>query len=536
MQPVLALLNGVIYTMNAAQPKAEAIVLDPDTGMIVDVGASEEMRRLAGPLAELVDLRGRVVLPGFIDAHIHLVSYNHQLHSVNLLGARSEQEAAERVRGRAAITASGTWITGGQWDKNLWPGGGFPTRATLDAAAPEHPVALWSKDGHVLWVNSRALALAGITRETPDLEDATIVRDAAGEPTGVLKEYSATGLVEDVMPVETDVVPALQETIKLLQKRGITSIHDIEDHLAVQCFQRLHEKQALGVRVLFFFPRQSVQSLGHLGLQAGFGDDWLRLGGIKIFADGTLGSQTAAMLDPFEGASGNRGILAVPPEEMKAIISAAAGGRLHVAIHAIGDRACRTALDAIEWAKERAKGTPDEGAVRYRLEHVQLIASEDIRRMARLGVIASVQPFHAVSDRDIAERYWGARYRRSYAYRTLQQSGVRLALGSDAPVETADPLRIVHAAVARRDDQTPERAPWLPEQSLSVAQALWSYTLGAAYAGGEEQRKGSLEAGKLADLVILGADPFRLPTGGLAQTPVEATLIGGRVVYGNLPV
>ena len=535
MRPLLVLLNGTIYTMNAAQPKAEALALDPNTGTIAGVGSNEEMRQQAGPLAEVVDLRGRVVLPGFIDAHIHLLSYNHQLHSVNLLGARSEQEASERVRAHAASTPQGAWIQGGQWDKNLWPSGNFPTRATLDAAAPEHPVALWSKDGHVLWVNSRALALAGITRETPDPENATIVRDASGEPTGVLKEYGATGLVEAVIPPETDVTPALQETIKLLQQRGITSIHDIEDHLAVQHFQRLHAQQALGVRVLFFFPRQSIQALGRLGLQSGFGDDWLRLGGIKIFADGTLGSQTAAMLDPFEGAAKNRGILAVPPDEMNAIVSAAAGNHLHVAVHAIGDRACRVALDGIERAKQRSQGTPDEGAVRYRLEHVQLIAPEDIQRMARLGVIASVQPFHAVSDRDVAERYWGARYRRSYAYRTLQRSGVHLALGSDAPVETADPLRILHAAVARRDDQTQERAPWLPERSLSDAQALWSYTLGAAYAGGEEDRKGSLEVGKLADLVVLGADPFALPTTELPQAPVEATLIGGKVVFGSLP-
>ncbi len=535
MQPLLALLNGTIYTMNAAQPRAEAIALDPNTGTIVGVGSSEEVRRLVGPLAELVDVRGRVVLPGFIDAHIHLLSYNHQLHSVNLLGTRSEQEAAERVRARVIQAPSGAWVSGGQWDKNLWPDGSFPTRATLDAVAPDHPVALWSKDGHVLWVNSRALALAGVTRDTPDPEGATIVRDASGEPTGVLKEYGATGLVEAVIPPETDPTPALQHTISLLQQRGITSVHDIEDHLAVQYFQRLRAQNALGVRVLFFFPRQSVQELGRLGLQAGFGDDWLRLGGIKIFADGTLGSQTAAMLDPFEDAAGNRGILAVPPEEMNTVIAMAAGGRLHVAIHAIGDRACRVALDGIERAKDRAKGTPDERAVRYRLEHVQLIAPEDIQRMARLGVVGSVQPFHAVSDRDIADRYWGARARRAYAYRTLQQSGVPLAFGSDAPVETADPLRILHAAVARRDDQTPERAPWLPEQSLSVAQALWSYTLGAAYAGGEEARKGSLEVGKLADLVVLGVDPFVLPTGELAQAPVEATLIGGRVVFGSLP-
>jgi predicted amidohydrolase YtcJ len=535
MQPLFALVNGSIYTMNAAQPKAEAILLDPNTGTIVEVGTSAEIQRLAGPLAHLVDLRGRTVLPGFIDAHIHLLSYNHQLHAVNLLGTRSPQEAAARVQARVALSPKGTWINGGQWDKNLWPGGDFPTRATLDAVAPEHPVALWSKDGHVLWVNSLALALGGVTRDTPDREGSTIVRDASGEPTGILKEYGATGLIEKVIPPETDQAVTLQETIRLLQQQGITSIHDIEDHDAVTYFQRLHAQNALGMRVLFFFPKNSLQALGRLGFQAGFGDDWLRLGGVKIFADGTLGSQTAAMLDPFEGSADNRGILAVPPDEMKAIVDMAAGNRLHVAIHAIGDRACRVALDGIEQAIAHAQGTPGAETIRYRLEHAQLIAPDDIERMSRLGVVASVQPFHAVADRDVAEQHWGPRYRRAYAYNTLQQRGIPLALGSDAPVETADPLRIIHAAVMRRDDQTPERAPWLPEQALSVAQALWSYTLGAAYAGGEEGRKGSLETGKLADLVVLGADPFATPTGELPQAPVEATVIGGKVLYGSLP-
>ncbi len=536
MQPLLTLVNGTIYTMNAAQPKAEAIILDPNTGTIAGVGTSEEMRRQAGPLAQLVDLRGRTVLPGFIDAHIHLIHVAEQLRSVNQLGTHSEQEAADKVRQRAAITPKGRWITGGQWDRTLWPGAPFPTRASLDAAAPDHPVALWSKDGHLMWVNSLALQLAGITRETPDPEGATIVRDASGEPTGVLKEFNATGLVDRIIPPPTydELTPALQEATTNLVKRGITSVHDIEDHLAIQHFQRLHASHALGVRVLFFFPQKSIKALGQLGLQAGFGDEWLRLGGLKIFADGTLGSQTAAMLDPFENSS-SLGILAVPPDEMNTIVSAAAGNRLHVAVHAIGDRACRVALDGIERAMEQAKGTPNEGAVRYRLEHVQLIAPEDIARMAKLGVIGSVQPFHAVSDQDNAERYWGKRARRSYAYNTLQKAGVPLALGSDAPVETADPLRILHAAVTRQDDQRTERAPWLPEQSLSVAQALWSYTLGAAYSGGEEQHKGSLETGKLADLVVLGADPFALPGAELVQAPVEATIIGGKVAYGSLP-
>src|ERR1051326_4630137 len=222
MQPLLVLVNGSIYTMDAAQPKAEAIALNPAIGTIAGVGSSTEMQRLAGPLAEVIDLRGRTVLPGFIDSHIHLVSYNHQLHSVNLLGTCSEHEAAARVQARVGLSPKGTWIHGNLWDKNLWPGGDFPTRASLDAVAPEHPVALWSKDGHVLWVNSLALTLAGITRDTPDQEGSTIVRDAAGEPTGVLKEYGATGLVEKVIPPETSLASSLQETIRLLQQRGIT--------------------------------------------------------------------------------------------------------------------------------------------------------------------------------------------------------------------------------------------------------------------------------------------------------------------------
>ncbi|HKB46301.1 MAG TPA: amidohydrolase family protein, partial [Ktedonobacterales bacterium] len=271
-------------------------------------------------------------------------------------------------------------------------------------------------------------------------------------------------------------------------------------------------------------------------LQADFGDDFLRFAGIKLFMDGALGPQTAAMLDPYEGQPGNRGLLTLDDAETQRIVTEAAQGGVGVAIHAIGDRAVKSALDGIE-ASLRASARGDVtplAARRLRLEHVQLAREEDVARMARLGIVASVQPYHAVADRDAAERHWGARHRHSYAYQTLREAGVRLALGSDIPVDTCDPLRILHAAVLRKDDAAPDRPAWLPQQALTLAQALWGYTVGAAYAGGQESRQGSLTPGKLADLVILEEDPFAVPPERIMGAQIAATLVGGEVVYGAL--
>src|SRR5438552_733635 len=296
-----------------------------------------------------------------------------------------------------------------------------------------------------------------------------------------------------------------------LQKSGITTIHDIEGMDALRLFQELRDEGKLGVRVQMILPRQVLPELRkkrssrrHLGTKA---DDMLSVGGIKIFADGTLGSQTAAMLEGFEGNPNNYGILTLSEQEMNETVSAAAEMGISIAIHAIGDRAAHVALNAIEKAQQHIVDNSDQSrdlsGLRYRLEHVQLITPADLERMRRLGVVASVQPFHAVADRDIAERYWGKRHRRAYAYRTIQQIGIPLALGSDAPVETFDPLRILHAATTRRDNATPQRPPWLPDQALSIVEALWGYTLGAAYTGRAEKRKGTLPAAKLGNAGVL---------------------------------
>ena len=532
-------LNGTIYTMDAAQPRAQALAIDSISGRIVAVGDNDDVHRLATQHSELVDLRGKTVLPGFIDAHIHLLSYAYRAHHIDAGAATSEDEVATLVRQRAAQTPPGQWILGGQWDKNTWPGQQFPTRASLDAVAQGHPVALWTKDGHLLWVNSLALQRAGITAHTPEPANGAILRDGSGEPTGILQEEAATSLVYRVIEAPD---PALtrslvQRALTQLQRSGITTIHDIEGRDALQLFQQLRDEGALGVRIQMILPRQVLPQLRALGLRAGFGDNLLSLGGIKIFADGTLGSQTAAMLESFEGNPGNFGILTLPEQELKETVSAAAEMGLSIAIHAIGDRAVRIALDGIEQAQHHLADHSSNTAparLRYRLEHVQLITPEDLERMHRLGVIASVQPFHAVADRDIAERYWGKRHRRAYAYRTMQQMGIPLAFGSDAPVETFDPLRILHAATLRNDPATPQRPPWLPDQALPITQALWSYTFGAAYAGAEEQHKGSLTVGKLGDAVVLREDILNVPQEKMAENAVQATILGGQIVYGKV--
>jgi len=538
-RPVLLLLNGDIHTMDAANPHATALAIDRSSGRILAVGDDAEIRSLVGPLTDTIDLGGRTVLPGFIDAHTHLAGYAETRLNVDLRHIPSEDAAVAKVRERAATLPPGTWIYGQSWDVNEWPGQRFPTKASLDAAVPEHPVMLSSHDFHSIWVNSAALRLANITAQTPDPAGGRIERDGDGEPTGMLFEGPAEALVERVAaPVDDDVLLGeLRRVLGELRARGITGVHNIEDARSLRLMQRLHAEGALQPRILLYIRRDALQEALTLGVEAGFGDDYLRLAGIKMFMDGALGSHTAAMLDPYEGDGENRGLLVTSEPEVIEEVRKAAGGNLGVAIHAIGDRAVRAALNGIEATLRQGAQTGQAGGSpvqRFRLEHVQLAAPEDLQRMARLGVVGSVQPFHAVVDRFSAERFWGARHKRAYAYQTMRQLGIPLALGSDVPVDTADPLRILHAAIVRRDDRSPELAPWLPDQALTLQEALFAYTLGAAYAGGQEGRQGSLAPGKLADLVVLAENPFTLPAEQLAGAEVAATLVGGEMVHGAL--
>lgn len=527
-------LNGNIYTMDAAQPRAQAMAIDNTTGQILAIGTNDDVRRIGGQFSDLVDLRGQTVLPGFIDAHIHVLSTAYRTFHIDAQTCTSEAEVAALVRERVAQTPTGRWILGGHWDRNLWLDSRFPTKASLDDAAPLHPVALRSNDGHLLWVNSLALQLAGITTQTPQPANGAILHDGDGEPTGILQEDAATSLVQRVIEKPDPEMNRLliRQTHAELQRRGITTIHDIEGNTSLKLFQEMRDEGSLGVRVQMILPRQMLPQLRTQGINNDE-NDLLRVGGIKIFADGTLGSQTAAMLESFEGNPENYGILTIPEDEMKEAVSIAAEMGLIIAIHAIGDRAARVALNSIEHAQQFLANAETAPKLRYRLEHVQLIAPEDLERMRHLGVIASIQPFHAVADRDIAERYWGKRHRHAYAYRTMRDMGIPLALGSDAPVEIFDPLRIIAAATLRRDT-TQQRPSWLPDQALAVRDALWGYTMGAAYAGAEETRKGSLSVGKLGDAVVLREDILSVPQEKMSENGVQATILGGKIVYGEV--
>jgi predicted amidohydrolase YtcJ len=526
----LVLYNGVIHTMDDRLPRAQAVAIAGNR--VLALGDDATARELLAPGGEAIDLKGRAVVPGFVDSHLHFVEYVLRLRRIDLAEVPTLDEALARVAARATQTPLGEWLLGGGWNRNLWPGGAFPTRADLDAVAPQHPVALTSKDCHVIWLNSRALAQVGITAQTPDPAGGKIERDAAGEPTGILKER-ATKLAEEAIakpPMKT-LLTLLREGIANAQRAGLVGIHDCEDGRAFTAFQILHRQDELGLRVLMHIPVENLETAIQLGLRSGYGDDFLRVGGVKIFADGALGARTAVMLEPYEGEPDNRGIVVAPLDELRRLVSMAHQSGLSVAVHAIGDSANRTVLDALTMAVEQPR-TATTPALPHRIEHVQLLHPADVPRLAKLGVVASMQPIHATSDMEIADAHWGARSRWAYAWRSLLQSGTVLAFGSDCPVESLDPLRGIHAAVTRRrPDGSPGEEGWYPAQRLTVAEAVRAYTRGAAYAAGQEAVTGSITPGKLADLVALSRDIFTCDPMDILDTEVLATVLDGRFVY-----
>ena len=523
--------NGRIYTLNPARPRAEALAVA--AGRIVAVGGAGDLRA-AHPRFAVRDLGGRVVLPGFTDAHIHLPAVGLGLRRVELRDTRSVREAAELVQRAVARAQPGEWIRGQGWDQNIWTDGRFPTRADLDAVAASHPVFLSSKDGHLLWINSAALQAAGLDRRTPDPPGGAIARDARGEPTGLLIE-TAKDLIWRIVPeAGGDLLEAgILEAQRFVHRLGITGTHNFTDTAGhdgpptFAAFHRLAARNALRLRVWMTIPECALEHARAVGLRTGFGDEWLRVGPVKIFADGTLGSQTAAMLEPFDGQPDNAGIAIYRREELIDLVGRAVAAGFWCAVHAIGDRANRWVLDAYE--AHHAASTAL--AARHRIEHAQLIHPDDLPRLARLAVTASMQPIHATSDRDVADRYWGGRSRTAYACRSLLRAKTALAFGSDAPVETPDVLQGLYAAVTRKRASEPQRPAWYPEEALEIDEALHAYTTGAAYAAGQEAVQGRLAEGYYADFVALDRDICAVPPEDLLSAKVELTVVGGDVVY-----
>jgi len=447
-----------------------------------------------------------------------------QMGQVDLRDARTVEEALDRLAERARELPEGRWLIGGRFDKNLW--GRWPTAAELDRATGSRPAALRSRDGHARWLNSAALQAAGIGRDAEAPAGGEIERGADGVPTGILKE-NANALVERVIPD-----PSADECLAAVRlgqseawRRGVTALEDLEQASARDAFRLLHDRGELGLRVDMGIPRGDLAEAIAAGRRTGDGDEWLRTGHCKFFADGALGSQTAALEQPYEGSDG-RGILTIEPATLSREVARAAVAGIAVAVHAIGDRAVRIALDAIEPTRRA------QPALRQRVEHVQLVREQDLPRFGRLRVVASMQPIHATSDRDLVDRYWGhQRAPRAYPWRTLARGGAVLAFGSDAPVEPIDPLLGIHAAVSR---QRPGDAdPWHPEQALTLDEALAGYAAGVAYATRREHERGVLAAGMLCDATILDRDLAALPPREWLGAKVIGTVTGGVVRFAD---
>jgi predicted amidohydrolase YtcJ len=498
------------------------------------VGDDATLRPLLRAGGQAVNLEGRAVIPGLIDAHVHFGWFSVAVHQrrLDLDNVPSKAEALGRVAAAACARPAGQWILGSGWNTNVWADPSFPTAADLDAVAPDHPVALQDKSHHATWANSRALELAGISADTLDPSGGEIVRDPSGKPAGILLETAAE-LVQAAVP-EPDVATmaaALRQGIAQAQRLGLTGIHDPGHPTVLAALQLLRSQGELGLRALVHIPADGLDAAAKLGLRSGLGDDCLRLGGVKVFADGALGPQTAHMLAPYQGTTGQMGIPTIEPQELSDLVLRAHASGWSVAVHAIGDAANRATLDAMEHAHTHRPSMVSP-ALPDRIEHVQLLHPADLPRLAQLGVVASMQPIHATSDMDMAERHWGHRCNLAYAWKSLLESGAALAFGSDCPIETLDPLAGIHAAVTRRRaDGRPGSEGWIPAQRLSVAQAVHAYTAGAAHASGEEHSKGTLAPGKLADFVALSRDIFSTDPMEILGAKVEMTVLGGRMVF-----
>ncbi|HLE15577.1 MAG TPA: amidohydrolase [Anaerolineales bacterium] len=533
------LLNAHIHTLDPRRPFGQAIAIDQ--GRILAIGSRDEILAEFSGRGQRVDLGGRAVLPGLTDAHIHLQQYAFSLQKIDC-ETPTIAECLRRVAELAHSTPAGQWILGHGWNQNDWLGD-FGSASDLDAVAPDHPVYLTAKSLHAAWANSAAFQRAGINAQTADPPGGRFQRTQSGSLTGILFE-TAMQLVAQVIPEPSpaQIAAALRQAQEKLWQMGLTGAHDFDRQPCFTALQMLLDAGELGLRVLKSIPVEALPQAVELGLRSGFGGDLLRIGPVKIFADGALGPRTAAMFQPYEGEPENRGILSVDGEELFETGRVAVQHGLGLAVHAIGDRANHEVLNAFDQLREleHKKAIPNSfpaPRLRHRIEHVQIIHPGDAPRLANLGLIASMQPIHATSDYLAADRYWGARASNSYAWRSLLNQGTRLAFGSDAPVDSPNPFWGLHAAVTRRrQDGSPGEDGWYPAQRLKLEEALHAYTAGAAYAAGLEQRLGMLAPGYLADLIVLDTDPFTCAVEQLPDIHPLGTMVGGNWVYTELPL
>lgn len=530
----LIITNAKIWTVDKVRPQAEALAVVGER--IVAVGSAADVDAWHGPQTKVLDAQGRLLLPGFNDAHVHFVDGGDHLQAVQLKDAASPREFAERIAQRAKKTPKGEWVTGGDWDEQKWSPPNLPTKELIDPATPNTPVFVNRYDGHESLANSVTLRLANITTSTPDPPGGQIVRDTQGNPTGVLRD-AAQDLVAKVMPAMSHAhrMRAIHQAMEHAASLGVTSVQDMNpSYDDVKAYAELADRGELTLRIYVAPIETDWKDQAKIGIRHAFGTSFLRMGAVKGYADGSLGSETAYFFDAYTDNPKSHGLLSDemhPPSAMLQRLKSADAAGLQLCIHAIGDRAISMTLDMFEQI-EKGGGKRDR---RWRIEHSQHMAAKDFARYARLGVIASVQPYHAIDDGRWAEKRIGPdRIKRTYAFRTFLDNGVRLAFGTDWSVAPLSPMWTIYAAVTRAtlDGKNPDG--WVPEQKLTVPEAVEAYTMGSAYAEFQEKEKGSITPGKLADFVILSDDIFHIPPAQIKNVKVEATYLGGKLVYGGL--
>ena len=530
-QASLVVTGARVWTGDPESPWAEAVAVADEE--ILAVGSAADIAKLIGEATEIIDSDGGLLVPGFIDTHVHFLAGGAAIASVQLRDADTPEEFTRRIGAFAETAEPGEWIMGGAWDHTLW-GGELPRRDWIDAVTPDNPLWISRLDGHMALANSLALRAGGVDADTPDVDGGEIVRDAEGRPTGILKD-NAMLLVQDAVPEPTDrqLESYLDAAMQYVAEHGVTTVHDMYDNVGngwagLEVYRRAEARGDLITRIYAVTPLGEWQRLVEDIERNGRGNEWLKIGGVKGFMDGSLGSHTAAMIEPFTDAPDDSGFLLDSLENLRAMMIGADAAGLQLNIHAIGDKAIRDLLDIFLDVVDE-NGDRDR---RLRMEHAQHIHANDVPRFVAQGVIASMQPYHAIDDGRWAEGVIGPeRSRTTYAFKSLIDSGAHVALGSDWYVAPADPITGIYAAATRRtlDDRNPDG--WVPEQKITVEQALRGYTVEGAYASFEEDRKGMLKPGMLADMVLIDRDLTAIPPETIRDAKVLKTIVGGRVVY-----
>jgi predicted amidohydrolase YtcJ len=527
----LIITNAKIWTVDKAHPTAQAVAVLGDR--IIAVGSNADVDVLRGHDTKVINAGGKLVLPGFNDAHVHFVSGGLQLESVQLNDATSKQEFVRRIAEQARKTPKGEWIQGGDWDETKWNPLSLPTKELIDPVTPDNPVFVSRYDGHSALANSAALRLAGVTSQTPDPPGGVIVRDPQGNPTGDLKD-AATDLVFKVIPAlsHEQRLRAVRRALNYAASLGVTSVQNMDpDYADIAAYAELLQNGELTTRIYAAPLIDQVDDQVKIGIRHAFGGPFLRIGAVKGFADGSLGSRTAYFFEPFSDEPGNHGLLGEgmqPLSLMRDRMMKADAAGLQICTHAIGDQAISIVLDLYTYVA-KAHGEMDR---RFRIEHAQHMAAKDFDRFAQLNVIASVQPYHAIDDGRWAEGYIGHdRASRTYAFRTFLNHGVHLAFGTDWDVAPLNPIFTIYAAVTRATLDGKNPNGWFPEQKLTVVEAVEAYTMGSAYAEFQEKVKGSITPGKLADMVVLSDDIFSVDPAKIRDVNVLKTIVGGKVVW-----